>query len=726
MKIFNKLLIIGLISLIASTSLHSQEQKHFTLEQIAKNDFSLLGTNPLIAYPAWINEQEVVVAFDKFSSSTLSYHKYNIKTGVKSSHSKLSNDMSGGQNKDFQATIRKIAQRLEVQLKNIKNPTYSPNNKYIAFTLDGNLYTFDTEDEKINKLTQDGSNVVYNGFASWVYYEEILGRSSNYKAFWWSPDSKRLAFYHFDDSQVPMFPVYEPSSAKDQILETHYPMSGEKNPEVKVGFVNANGGEILWADFNEKDDQYFGIPFWNDDASRIIIPWMPRVQQDLIFYSVDPTNGTKSEIYKEHQDSWINWPDHMKFTKEGFYMVRDYSMWEQIYYHSYDGKVKKQITTGKNWDINIIKLDLKNNEIYFSAKREISTRVDLYKVNIKNGKIVRLSSGDYNYQMIEISPDNKYYTAIQSNCSTPSRQIVCKTDGKGDYQVVSYSLSEEKLKEYEVALPKMIYITTPDGFKIPAKITLPLNFDSNKKYPVIIYMYGGPNSPQVADRWGGISISNQWWANQDVIQFTMDHRGSGHCGKEGLNFMYRNFFDIELKDFIEWAKYLRSLPYVNKDKIGINGFSYGGSMTTLCVTEGSEYFKYGIAGGGVYDYMLYDSHYTERYMDTPARNPEGYSRTIMSKRVINSQYKGDNTNMLMITHGTADDNVHLQNTMSLVLDLQRAGVQFDLMLYPTQLHGYRGAQGRFSSFNDYRFWYKYLLEKDVPKVLYDAFSKRGQ
>ena len=187
--------------------------------------------------------------------------------------------------------------------------------------------------------------------------------------------------------------------------------------------------------------------------------------------------------------------------------------------------------------------------------------------------------------------------------------------------------------------------------------------------------------------------------------------------------MYRNFFSIELKDFIEWAKYLRSLPYVDADKIGIYGFSYGGSMATLCVTEGCEYFKYGIAGGGVYDYMLYDTHYTERFMDTPQRNPEGFKRTIMADRIRKSGYKGDATNYLMLTHGAADDNVHIQNTMSLVLELQKMGRQFDLMIYPRQLHGYRGAQGVFSEFNDYRFWYRHLFGKEVPKELSDAYTK---
>lgn len=620
--------------------------------------------------------------------------------------------------------IKRAATLLKCGKKSLMNPTLSPDGAALAFTYQNDLYVYNSQIDKIVRLTEDGSEVILNGYASWVYYEEILGRSSNYKAFWWSPDSKTIAFYRFDDSEVPMFPIYDPASAKEQIRRTHYPMAGEKNPEVKVGFVKADGGSIVWGDFDCKVDQYFGIPFWNSESSKFIVPWMPRVQQDLVFYAVDPLNGGKSDVYKEHQDSWIDWPEQMVFVEDGFYMVRDFTMWEQIYFNSFDGKVRKTVTSGKNWDIKMLKIDKKKGEMYFTAKREISTRVDIYKVSLKSGKITRLSEGEFSYSVLWISDDFKTITAIRSNAVTPFQRVEIYTEGKRALKVMADSKGEN-FDSYNIAMPKMLTITTPDGYTIPAKMTLPIHFDDSKKYPVIVHMYGGPNTPQVADVWSNPSRNNQWWAYQDVIQITIDHRGSGHCGKEGLNFMYRNFFSIELKDFIEWAKYLQSLPYVDKDKIGIYGFSYGGSMTTLCVTEGCEYFKYGIAGGGVYDYMLYDSHYTERFMDTPQRNPEGYKRTIMADRVAASGYKGDASNFLLLTHGAADDNVHIQNTMSLVKELQLKGIQFDLMIYPGQLHGYRGAQGRFSAIQDYRFWYRHLLGKEVvPQELTDALANK--
>ena len=711
---------VSLLALLFALTSFAQK-KNFTLEQIAQNKFD--NVESYIFGPAWKSPTQVIVAKME-TTGKRDINLYDLKTKkfepYDPAKDKTENEgMMAGIDKEKKDRAAAFS---ATRVKMLQNVTYSPDKKKMAFTGEGNLYVYDTESKTARKLTTDGSDVILNGYASWVYYEEILGRSSQYKAFWWSPDSKMIAFYRFDDSEVPMFPIYDPSKAKDQILATHYPMSGEKNPEVRIGFADVESGNIVWADFDQKEDQYFGIPFWNSESSRFIVPWMPRVQQDLIFYSVNPFDGKKDYIYKEHQDTWIDWPEQMIFVKEGFFMVRDFSMWEEIYYQSFDGKTQKCLTEGKHWDIKLLKLDEKKGELYFTSKKEISTRVDIYKVSIKNGKTTRISTGDYSYSQLSLSEDFKYITALCSNCETPTMAVLLPTDGSQKMTVLASSKGES-FDSFNIALPKMLYIKTEDGYTIPGKITLPINFDPSKKYPVIVYMYGGPNTPVVADSWSRISSNNQWWANEGVIQITIDHRGSGHCGKEGCNFMYRNFFSIELKDFIEWAKYLRSLPYVNADKIGIHGFSYGGSMATLCVTEGCDYFKYGIAGGGVYDYMLYDTHYTERFMDTPARNPEGYKRTIMAERIRKSNYKGDSSNYLMLTHGAADDNVHVQNTMSLALALQNMGRQFDMMIYPRQLHGYRGNQGRYSAFSDYRFWYRHLLEKEVPEELKKAYSK---
>ncbi|MBR5856797.1 MAG: DPP IV N-terminal domain-containing protein, partial [Bacteroidales bacterium] len=277
--------------------------------------------------------------------------------------------------------------------------TFSPDSSKIAYIRGNNLYIFSFAENCETALTSDGTNVLMNGYSSWVYYEEILGRSTNYQAFWWSPDSKKIAYYKFDDSNIPMFPIYNSKGKHGYITETRYPKAGDDNPKVDVyiayvdDMAKARQSEHIKADFNREDDQYFGIPFWNADGSRFIIPWMPREQNHLLLYSVDPANGTKSQVYEEKQDTWIDWMEDMQFTSEGFYMIRDFELWEQIYFQSFDGKVLKKITDGNNWGIRFIDVDEKGGYIYYMARKESGARYDFYKVSLKSGEITRLSEG---------------------------------------------------------------------------------------------------------------------------------------------------------------------------------------------------------------------------------------------------------------------------------------------------------------------------------------------
>lgn len=670
----------------------------------------------------WENKDNLVLS--QMNNKQMEYSRYNIKTGKTQS---MELDKV-----EKPTTIFDNFKKLK-DFGTIRNFTISPDSTNIAYTrTDNNLYLYNISADKEQQLTSDGTKVILNGWASWIYYEEILGRPSKYKAFWWSPDGKELAFYKFDDTKVPMFPIYHSEGIHGELVETHYPKAGDPNPPVKIGFINipeAIGKEVksimnstVWADFDPREDQYFGIPFWNASGDRFIIPWMPRDQNELLLYTVNPNDGSKSKIYTENQKSWIDWPEQMQFTKEGFYMIRDFEGWEQIYFQSFDGKRLDKITSGKNWGINFIKVDEKEGYIYFTARREISTRNDFYRVSLKNKEIQRLSSGPYNYSRILLSPDNKHFTASFSNSGTPTKyalfNINKKTDKKANttalYSKIFTDTKGPEFDKYKIAIPEMLYMTV-DGYKLPAQVIWPVDMDSTKKYPVIVSIYGGPNSGTVMDTWRGVGEGTQWWANEGVIQLAIDHRASGHCGKEGLNFMYRNFVTIELQDYISWLKYLEQRPYIDAAKVGITGFSYGGTVTATAVIRYGEYFPFGIAGGGVYSYNLYDSHYTERYMDHPKDNEKGYANTRLMNYVSN--YKGDNTNYLKITHGTNDDNVHMQNTLQLVNALENSGKQFDLMLYPGEYHGYRGAKSKHSKASDYIFWYRHLLDKEAPSII---------
>ena len=354
--------------------------------------------------------------------------------------------------------------------------------------------------------------------------------------------------------------------------------------------------------------------------------------------------------------------------------------------------------------------------LFFTSRAEISTRYDVYRLDLKKRTTERISFGDYNFSAVQISPDNKYYAAQISNVSTPTKTVLVKIGSgkKAQYTVLGDSKGSE-YDNYKLAEAQMLFIEV-DGYTLPASIRLPIDLDTNKKYPVIVSMYGGPNSGTVMDTWQAPSRNNQLWAIiEGVIQISIDHRASGHCGKEGVNYVYRSLGQTELADYIEWVKYLRTFPYVDAEKIGITGFSFGGTMTVLALTDGADYFQYGIAGGGVYDWQLYDTHYTERYMDTPEDNPEGYAFTRVWERA--EKYRGGKGSMLRITHGTADDNVHMQNTLQLIDALQKADKQFELMIYPGGYHGYRGYQAIHSSNSDLIFWYRWLLGKDAPECL---------
>lgn len=706
MKLYKRLFIVSAMLVLCATAVMAQERqkKALTQEQIAgKLPEGIVNQLPMVM--GWTDKNTVSLA--QREGREFKFYNYNVKTGAQTPAENTKREIApvAPQMKAFMSSD--IA-------KKAKNPTLSPDSTKIAFTdQDNNLCVWDAATSAVKKLTQDGTNVNMNGYASWVYYEEILGRSSRYKAFWWSPDSKTVAYYKFDDSGISMFPIYDSRGKHGFITETRYPKAGDKNPEVKVAFVNVESGNTVWGDFDHTLDQYFGIPFWNADGSRFIIPWMPREQNNLVLYTVNPADGSKDKIYNENQTTWIDWMEDMQFVEDGFFMVRDFDMWEQIYFQSFDGKRLEKITDGKNWGIRFVKVDMKGGAIYFTARRETSIRNDFYKVDLKSKKITRLSFGDYNFTSVSLSPDNKHYVAQYSNSTTPTKLAVVSVGKKITHKVIADSKGEN-FDQYKLAIPQMLSIVV-DGYTLPAQVIWPVDLDSTKKYPVLVSMYGGPNAGTVMDTWKGISEKNQWWANEGVIQIAIDHRASGHCGKEGLNFLHRNLLNIELVDYIEWIKELHKLPFVNRDKVGITGFSYGGSMTMLACTAGNDYFKYGIAGGGVYDWGLYDTHYTERYMDRPQDNPDGYANTRLMEKI--HRYKGDSTNYVKITHGTSDDNVHMQNTMQLIGAMQDAGKQFDLMMYPGEFHGYRGRKSAHSTAGDYIFWYKHLLGKDAPQIL---------
>ena len=622
------------------------------------------------------------------------------------------------------------------------NLTYSPDSTMLAFTRDNDLYVVEIASGREQRLTFDGTDLILNGYASWVYYEEILGRPSRYKAFWWSPDSRKIGFYRFDNTEVPLFPIYSPFGQDGTLRQTRYPKAGETNPQVRIGIVDVasalSAGDsssvpVVWADFNPADDQYFGIPFWGADSRDFYIARMPRIQNTLDLYAVSSGNGSIRHVYNERYRTWIDWINDVIFTEKGLYMARAFETgWQQIYFLSYDGKEFRRLTDGPNWAVSLERVDETRGEVYFTAQRDSRVRSALYKVDRK-GRITPLTDTTCHATGVSFSPDGKFFIASLSNMSTPVKVVVARTSGSAAADIsdrrfctVVADMAPEGIDLSGYAMPELVWMTTDDGFRLPATVTLPVDFDPSRKYPVHVDIYGGPDTPMVRDRWVAPSAGNQWWSDNGIIQVVADCRAAGNSGRAGTDMVYRNLTEWPVRDFIAWADYLKGLPYVDEDRIGVEGFSFGGTMTAMLLFRAPDSYHFGIAGGGVYDWALYDSHYTERFMETPQTNPEGYA----SARVLDyvrsypvSCFPSEDASaaaasgphdanlpevMLKITHGTGDDNVHFQNTLQLVDELQRNGKRFDFMVYPDGMHGYRGYQSDHFREENRAFWLRYL------------------
>jgi len=611
---------------------------------------------------------------------------------------------------------RRTFKRLTENAAEEKNPTLSPTGAMLAFTRDNDLFAVDLESGKETRYTHDGSDVVYSGWAAWVYYEEIFGRPSRYRAFWWSPDGNKLAFYRFDETNVPMFPIYDAKGQHGTLERTRYPKSGDPNPEVRVGVVNIASGVTTWAAFDSKMDQYFGTPFWTPDGKTLLVQWMPRGQDTLILYGVNPATGSKSVVYAETQSSWIDWFESLEFLedKSSFIHLSDKDGWAHLYLHSTAGKPVTRLTQGPWTVTNMINVNEEDGFVYFTARKEASTRTDLYRVKLNGKGLTRLTFGAFTHT-INMSPKGSHFITSYSNTTTPTRMALVNNRGK-----VVRELGDSKapaFDAYQITPTELTTIRTSDGYDLPVQITMPTDFDPAKKYPVLISVYGGPNSGTVFDGWRG--IGNQWMAQEGLIQVAVDHRGSGHFGKKGIALMHRSLGKWEMNDYIEAAKWLRAKLFVDTTKIAITGGSYGGYVTCMALTYGSDYFTHGIALFSVTDWRLYDSHYTERYMDTPAENPDGYG--FGSVLTHAAKYQG----LLRIVHGTTDDNVHLQNSLQLVDALQNLNKRFELMLYPGERHGWGGAKALHLRSETNRFYYEYLLEKPFPEALFKSAMTRG-
>jgi len=558
---------------------------------------------------------------------------------------------------------------------------FSPDGRMVSFVRENNLYVEDLGMQRRERaLTRDGSAKILNGRLDWVYQEELYGRG-NFGAYWWSPDSTSIAFLRIDESPVPEFTVVDHIPYDQKLEVTAYPKAGDPNPIVKLGVVNAAGGDIRWIDTFKYQPEDFLISrvTWTPDGEKVVYQAQNREQTFLDVNFADPRNGKSSNVIHETSKAWVAINEQPIWLKDGsFIWASERSGWEHLYHYSADGKMLRQITDGK-WEVRSIEgVDEANGYIYFTAMEHSLIAPNGYRIKLDGSGLTRLTQTEGSHRL-DLSPANNYFIDVWSDVNTPSQ--VRLYDASGKLVRVIAENKVDALKQYKLGTTDLLQVKTRDGFVMEAMMIKPPDFDPRKKYPVMSFTYSGPHAPQVRDGWGSQTyMFHQLLAQKGYIIWVCDNRTASGKGMDATWPVYKNFGELELRDLEDGVSWLKSQPYVDGSRIGIWGWSYGGFMTSYALTH-SQSFKIGISGGTVADWRDYDSIYTERYMGTPQNNPEGYKRSSPVNAAKNLHGK------LLLIHGAIDDNVHMQNTIQFIYELQKAGKQFQLMLYPKSRHG---------------------------------------
>jgi dipeptidyl-peptidase-4 len=565
----------------------------------------------------------------------------------------------------------------------------SPDGNYVAFVCGNNLFIKDLNTLLTRQITFDGKHgEIINGMPDWVYEEEFTLTSG----FDWSPDSKNLAFFRFDESKVKEFQIEEYKDLYPDRYSYKYPKAGEANSVVTINLFSLESNTTQTMETGKETDVYYPRIKWTSNPNQLCVVRLNRLQNKADLLLCDASSGKSGVFYTESDKKFISefTDDFANFlsTSNEVIILSGKDGFMHLYRYSLDGKPINQITSG-NWEVDkILGIDETNKAIYYTSTEISPLQRHIYKISFDGKHKVKLST-EKGCNDAEFSSTFEYY--IESNSSANEPLTVSLFDKNGKLIRILEDNAELKntVQEFKFSNQEFFQLKGPENYSLSGYIIRPFDFDSTKKYPLFIYVYGGPESQEVLDEWNRQQAWFQLLAQHGYIVACIDNRGTDGRGEEFKKLTYMQLGKYETEDQIAAANYLGSLPYIDKSRIGIFGWSYGGYMSLLCLMNGNGLFKMGIAVAPVTNWRFYDSAYTERFMRKPQDNPNGYDDNSPLNNVQGLKGK------LLLVHGSADDNVHFQNSMMLVDELVRQNKQFEMQVYPNKNHGIFGGNTRF-------------------------------
>jgi len=559
----------------------------------------------------------------------------------------------------------------------------SPDARQVAFVRDNDLYVTDLASGEERRLTSDGSETIINGTTDWVYEEELDLRD----AFRWSPDGSRIAYWRFDQGPVRTYWLVDELPLYPELNGVRYPKAGEANSTARVGSLELATGETTWFDIGAEEDIYIARMEWAESSDEVLIQRLNRHQNQLDLLLGDARTGRTSLLFSERDEAWLDANDDQQWIDDGqrFTWTSDRDGYSHVYLYDRSGRMVRQLTRG-SWDVTAFHgVHEESGRIFFTAASESPITRSVYSARLDGGEMTRIAGGRGTHSA-RFSPDFGLFTDTYSSIGSPPVTRLRQVADGGEVRVLADNAElVEKLDALDLREPEFFTVQADDGSALNAWIIKPRDFDPGRSYPLLLYVYGGPGSQTVRDAWGGTRyLWHQMLVRDGILVASVDNRGTGARGREFKKQVYMRLGQLETADQLAAVQQLGKLPYVDASRIGIWGWSYGGYMALMTTLLGGNQVAAAIAGAPVTSWELYDTIYTERFMRTPQENPEGYSLGAPLSHA--NGLRGD----LLIIHGTADDNVHPQNTLKMIAELEQAGKHFDMRLYPGQRHGVRG------------------------------------